>query len=116
MTTTNDTPEQGGKVQEGHTMDTDTPHGERQTLAVPRMHQIGGITFFLNRTGSLVLDERDGRRPLVKLTPQEAHALLTFLRLPGVAELIEREDADRQAQAWRNFEEDPEYVEGWGAA
>ncbi len=97
-------------------MDTDTRHDERQTLAVPRMHQIGGVTFFLNRTGSLVLDERDGRRPVVKLTPEEAHAVLTFLRLPGVAELIEREDAARQWQEWRNFEEDPEYVEGWDAA
>ena len=67
------------------------------------------------RTGSLVLDEREGRQPVVRLTPQEAHALLTFLRLPGVAELIEREDAARQAQAWRDIEEGPEYAEGWDA-
>ncbi len=57
----------------------------------------------------------DGRRPLVRLTPNEAHALLTFLRLPGVAELIEREDAARQEKTWRDYEEDPEYTGEWHA-
>ena len=86
------------------------------TLAVPRMHQIGGVTFFLSREGALILDERVGRRPLVRLTPREAHAVLTFLRLPGVAELIEGQEAVRQAQIWRDFEEDPEYSGEWEAA
>ena len=116
MTTEHDTTEQGGTVQEGHTMATDTRHDEPRTLAVPRMHQIGGVTLFLGRTGALILDEREGRRPLVRLTPREAHAVLTFLRLPGVAELIEREEAERQAQTWRDFEEDPEYSGEWEAA
>ncbi len=93
----------------------DTRRDEPHTLAVPRMHQIGGVTFFLGRTGSLVLDERDGRRPLVRLTPREAHAVLTFLRLPGVAELIEREEAARQDHVWRDFEEEPEYAGEWEA-
>ena len=96
-------------------MDTNAGRDEPRPLVVPRMHQIGGVTFFLGRTGSLVLDERNGRRPLVRLTPQEAHALLTFVRLSGVAELIEREDAARQAQTWRDFEEDPEYAGEWQA-
>ena len=96
-------------------MDTDTRHDEPRTLAVPRMHQIGGVTFFLSGEGALVLDERDGRRPLVRLTPREAHAVLTFLRLPGVAELIEREEAARQDRVWRDFEEDPQYAGEWQA-
>ena len=96
-------------------MDTDTRHDEPRTLAVPRMHQIDGVTFFLNRTGSIVLGEGDGRRPVVRLTPKEAHALLTFMRLPAVAELIEQEDAARQAQTWRDFEEEPEYAGEWQA-
>ena len=104
MTTTNDT------------TGADTRHDAPRTLAVPRMHQIDGVTFFLNRTGSIVLGERDGRRPVVRLTPREAHALLTFMRLPAVAELIEREDAARQDRVWRDFEEEPEYTGEWEAA
>jgi len=103
MTTTNDT------------TGADTRHDERQALAVPRMHEIGGVSFILSRTGSLALDERDGGRPQVKLTPTEAHALLTFLRLPGVAELIEQQDAARQEQTWRDYEEDPQFAGEWQA-
>ncbi len=95
-------------------MDTDTRHDEPHTLAVPRMHRVG-CTFFLSRTGAIVVDERDGRRPVVRLTPDEVYALLTFLRLPGVAELIEREDAARQEKTWRDYEEDPEYTGEWHA-
>ncbi len=96
-------------------MDTNARNDEPRTLAVPRRHEIGGVSFFLNRTGSLTLGERTGNRPVVRITPQEAHALLTFLRLPGVAELIEQEDAARQAQTWRDFEEEPEYAGEWQA-
>ena len=116
MTTGHDTTEQAGKIQEDRIMTTDTRPDAPRTLAGPRMHQIDGVTFFLNRTGSIVLGDRDGRRPLVRLTPQEAHALLTFMRLPAVAELIEQEDAARQAQTWRDFEEEPEYAGEWQAA
>ena len=103
-------------IQGDRIMDTNARHDEPRTLAVPRMHQIGGVTFFLGRTGSLILDEREGRRPLVRLTPREAHAVLTFLRLPGVAELIEGQEAERQDRTWRDFEEDPEYSGEWEAA
>ncbi len=96
-------------------MDTDTRHDEPRTLAVPRMHEIGGVTFFLSRTGALTLDEREGRRPLVRLTPDEAFAVLSFMRQPGVAELIEQQEAARQAQAWREYEEDQEYDGEWQA-
>ncbi len=87
----------------------DAPHG-----AVCRS-QSGGPRLVMMRTGSLVVDEREGCRPLVRLTPQEACAVLSFLQLPGVAELIEHQEAARQAQAWRDIEEDPEYAEGWDA-
>ena len=102
MTTTNDT------------TGTDTRRDERRTLAVPRMHQTG-CTFFLSRTGTIVLDERDGRRPVVRLTPSETFAVLSFMRLPGVAELIEQQEAARQAHFWRDFEEDPQFAGEWQA-
>ena len=82
MTTTNDT-------------------NSSQRLAVPRRHEIGGVTFFLNRDGGLTIDERPHGQALVKLTPREAFALLTFMRLPGVAELIEQAEAVRQEQHFR---------------
>jgi hypothetical protein len=78
------------------------------------MHRVG-CTFFLSRTGAIVVDERDGRRPVVRLTPDEVFAVLSFMRLPGVAELIEQQEAARQAQAWREYEEDPEYAGEWHA-
>ena len=96
-------------------MDTNTRHDERQTLAVPRRHEIGGVSFFLNRTGTLSLDERHGHRPAVTLTPNKAYAVLSFMRLPGVAELIEQQEAARQAQFWRDFEEDPQFAGEWQA-
>ena len=89
MTTTNDT-------------------NSTQHLAVPRRQEIGGVTFFLNRDGRLTIDERPHGQPLVKLTPREAFALLTFVRLPGVAELIEQAEAARQEQQWRDYAADPE--------
>ncbi len=67
----------------------------------------------VNRTGTLTLDERSGHRPAVTLTPTEAFAVLTFMRLPGVAELIEQQEAARQAQFWRDFEEDPRFAGEW---
>ena len=91
MTTTNDT-------------------NSTQHLAVPRMIEIEHVTFFLSREGALSLDEREGRRPLVKLTPRETYAVLTFMRLPGVAELIEQAEAARQEQQWRDYEPDPETI------
>ncbi len=38
----------------------------------------------------------------VRLTPEATYALLVFLRQPGVAELIEQQEAARQEQAWRD--------------
>ena len=85
MTTTNDT-------------------NSTQRLSVPRRHEVGGVTFFLDRDGRLTIDERPHGQPLVKLTPGEAFALLTFMRLPGVAELIEQAEAARQERQWRDYE------------
>ncbi len=98
-----------------NTAGADTRHDEPRTLTVPRRHEIGGVSFFINRTGSLTLGERTGNRPVVRITPQEAHALLTFLRLPGVAELIEQEEAARQDRFWRDYEEEPEHSGEWQA-
>ncbi len=72
-------------------------------LATPRSHSIDTVDFELYPTGALAL-VRPGQ-PLVELSAQDAHALLTFLRMPGVAELIEQVEAARQAQNWRDFEE-----------
>ncbi len=80
------------------------------------MLEIGNVTFFLSREGALSLDEREGGRPTVTLTPREAYALLAFMRQPGVAELIEQQEAARQDRTWRDFEEDPEYAGEWEAA
>jgi hypothetical protein len=91
MTTTNDT-------------------NSTQRLAVPRRQEIGDVAFFLDRDGRLTIDERPHGQPLVKLTPGEAFALLTFVRQPGVAELIEQAEAARQEQQWRDYEPDPETI------
>ena len=77
---------------------------ERKMRDVPRYHQLNGCTFFLDRDGGLAIDERDGRRPLVKLTPDEVYGMLIFLRLPGVSTLIERLEAQRQARCWADFD------------
>ncbi len=77
---------------------------ERKMLDVPRFHQLNGCNFFLDRDGGLAIDEREGRRPLVKLTPDELYGLLVFLRLPGVATLIERLDARRQERYWADYD------------
>lgn len=77
-----------------------------EDLAVPRYHQLAGVNFFLDRDGSLAIDEREGGQPLIKLTPDEVYGVLVFMRLPGVATLIERVDARRQ-EAWlRGFQQD----------
>jgi len=73
-------------------------------LDVPRFHQINGCNFFLDRDGGLAIDEREGRRPLVKLISDEVYGLLVFTRLPGVATLIERLDAQRQCRYWAAFD------------
>ena len=79
---------------------------ERKILALPRYHQLNGCTFFLDRDGALAIDERDGGRALITLTPDEVYGVLVFMRLPGVATLIERLDARRQ-EAWlRGFDKD----------
>ncbi|HZG68058.1 MAG TPA: hypothetical protein VEZ12_15045 [Herpetosiphonaceae bacterium] len=102
MTTTNDTTGEVGTLEDIPLADlerliaaiTIVKHERAAAaLAVPRMHEIGGVTFFLNRTGALTLDERQGQRPLVRLTPTEAFAVLSFMRQPGVAELIEQQEA-----------------------
>jgi hypothetical protein len=113
MTTTNDTPT-AAETLEDVTLDqlvglleaiAIVKH-ERKILALPRYHQLNGCTFFLDRDGALAIDERDGRRPLVKLTPDEVYGMLIFLRLPGVATLIERLEAQRQARCWADYETD----------
>jgi hypothetical protein len=43
-------------------------------------------------------------RPLVKFTPDEVYGLLIFMRLPGVATLIERLEAQRQSRHWADFD------------
>ncbi len=79
-------------------------------LDVPRYQQLAGVNFFLDRDGALAIDERDGGRPLITLTPDEVYGVLVFMRLPGVATLIERLDARRQ-EAWlRGYETDPETI------
>ena len=75
-------------------------------LDVPRYQQLAGVNFFLDRDGALAIDERDGGRPLITLTPDEVYGVLVFMRLPGVATLIERLDARRQ-EAWlRGYDKD----------
>jgi hypothetical protein len=81
-------------------------------LAMPRYHQINGSTFFIDRDANLSIDEREGSRPLVQLTAQEAYGVLTFMRLPGVAQLIEHVDAVEQERIWHDYEADPETVAG----
>ncbi len=88
-------------------MDTNARHDERQTLAVPRYMDVGDVTFFLGRDGRLTLAQRPHRQPAITITPKETYALLQFLRFPGVAELIEQQEAARQAQTWRDFEDEP---------
>ena len=64
------------------------------------------MNFFLDRDGALAIDERDGGRPLIELTPDEVYGVLVFMRLPGVATLIERLDARRQEEWLRGFDKD----------
>ena len=75
-------------------------------LDVPRYQQLAGVNFFLDREGELVIDERESGRPLIRMTPKEAYGLLVFMRLPGVATLIERLDARRQEEWLRGFDKD----------
>ena len=75
-------------------------------LDVPRYQQLAGVNFFLDRDGELVIDERESGRPLIRMTPKEAYGLLVFMRLPGVATLIERLDARRQEEWLRGFDKD----------
>ncbi len=79
-------------------------------LDVPRYQQLAGVNFFLDRDGALAIDERDGGRPMITLTPDEVYGMLVFMRLPGVATLIERLDARRQEQWLRGYETDPETI------
>jgi hypothetical protein len=73
---------------------------------MPRYHQVDGSTFFLDRDANVSVDEREDGRELVKLTGTEAYGLLTFMRLPGVATLIEQADAAEQDPIWRGYESD----------
>ena len=75
MTTTNDTTEQGGKIQENHTMDTDT----RQDEAL-YTRQIDDVVFQLDEAGGLTfVDLRDGdAAQLVALDTRQHRALATF--------------------------------------
>ena len=79
---------------------------QREMRDVPRYHQVNGCSFFLDRDGGLAIDERDGGRPLIKMSPDEVYGVLVFMRLPGVATLIERLDARRQARCWADYETD----------
>lgn len=75
-------------------------------FVTPRYHRLDGATFFIDRDANLTIDERNERRPSVQLTAQEAYGLLTFMRLPGVAPLIETADAADQDRTWHDFEAD----------
>ncbi len=117
MTTTNGTPT-AAKTLEDVTLDqlvglleaiAIVKH-QREMRDVPRYHQVNGCSFFLDRDGALAIDERDGRRPLVKLTPDEVYGVLVFMRLPGVSTLIERLEAQRQARCWADYETDTETI------
>jgi hypothetical protein len=68
------------------------------------MHEIDGVGCVLDSDGTLQV-ERSGS-PVVTFAPGEAYSLLTFLRLPGVAETIERSDADQQAEDFAQIEEE----------
>ena len=83
---------------------------QREMRDVPRYHQVNGCSFFLDRDGGLAIDERDGGRALITLTPDEVYGVLVFMRLPGVATLIERLDARRQEVWLRGYETDPETI------
>ena len=75
MTTEHDTTEQGGKIQEDHTMDTDT----RQDEAL-YTRQIDDVVFQLDGAGGLTfVDLRDGDEArLVSLDKRQHPALMTF--------------------------------------
>ena len=75
MTTTNDTTEQAGKIQEDHTMDTDTRQDE------PILTQtIDRVVFQLDEAGGLAfVDLRDGDEArVVELDKRQHRALMTF--------------------------------------
>ncbi len=94
-------------------MDTNARHDEPRTLGVPRSHEIDNVDFEIYPTGDLSIG-RSGE-PLIELTARQAYGLLTFLRVPGVAQLLDQVEAARQAQNWRDFEEDPQYAGEWHA-
>jgi hypothetical protein len=63
--------------------------------------------FALLPSGELTIGRQADCRMLVRLTPKETYALLMFLRLPGVAELIEEQvGTARQDQNWHEYEAD----------
>ncbi len=80
------------------------------TFAVPRYMDVGEVSFFLDRDGRLTLDQRPHRQPTIIITPQETYALLQFLRMPGVADLIDQQEAARQEQRWQGYEADLETI------
>lgn len=78
-----------------------TPARSAAELAGPRSVKIGETVFLLNPAGELAIDNRI---PAAELTAGETHALLTFLRMPGVAEFIDQSEAERQAARWKDFQ------------
>ncbi len=77
---------------------------------------VSGTDIVLLPTGELMIGCHTEGSQAVRLTPEAAHALLVFLRQPGVADLIEKQrGAARQDQSWREYEDDPEYTGAWDA-
>ncbi len=79
-------------------------------LAVPRSHTIDGTIFELAADGAITICARDDNGTIIRMTCREAFSLLTFIRIPGVATLIEDVDARRQLKSWHDFENDPETI------
>jgi hypothetical protein len=112
MTTTDDTTEQGGTVQEDHTMDANTLHetarsGRYGLEAIRRaeagdegdglpamMRTIGGFTYALETGGTLWIMEKDpGEGALykepVKVSPQETARLFRFFMPIALEQLLD---------------------------
>ena len=74
-----------------------------------RQTVVSGTDIALLPTGELMIGWHVEGNQAVRLTPEATYALLVFLRQPGVADLIEQQEAARQEQDWHEYEEDPEY-------
>ncbi len=108
MTTTNDTTEQAGTIQEGHTMDGETLHetatsgrlgleairraeaGQEGDRTPVMLRTVGAFSYCLDTTGMLWIMEHKGDNAFhepVKLSPQETARLFRFF-LPIALEQI----------------------------